>query len=77
MKKVNDTSSTNNTNIWLCGAKIRYRISWYEANRHNRTRVYQIIEVSEEVQEKHFKDNWKEYHPGEPLVSISNNYIES
>lgn len=77
MKKVNDTSSTNNTNIWLCGAKIRYRISWHEANRHNRTRVYQIIEVSEEVQEKHFKDNWKEYHPGEPLVSISNNYIES
>lgn len=77
MTKVNATSSTKNTNIWLCGAKIYYRIKTYKANDHNHTTTYQIIEVSEEVQEKHFKENWKVYHPDEPLVSISNNYIES
>lgn len=77
MKKVNATSSTNNTNIWLCGAKIRYRIKTLCEDKHNHTRFYKIIEVSEEVQNKDFNDIWKAYHPGEPLVSISNNYIES
>lgn len=48
MKKVNASCSNEKLNMWLCGAKLLYRVKTDITDKHNKTRSYRITIIPEE-----------------------------